>query len=236
MLSVFKTVWGTNTKACIWLGAGGRGQGVYPLVSERKTVRPSLNLYTSGKPLQAWKHATHKPWREPSTMEFYGWGDPGSNGSPLEWERELSKRAKCSRHPRTVRTLGPFYSCSSAYGGFSCKARVCLGFALFSILACSLPQAAGCQPHQLRSPQLFQWPAFAEAPVAGWQRSDGNPCPGFQKFIRTAGHDLGPEQNTPHTRLCLWKPLQLGSSVSSIDFFLSLSLLTISKFTLRPWP
>lgn len=50
--------------------------------------------------------------------------------------------------------------------------------------------------------------------MARRQRSDGSPRPGFQKFVGAASHDLGPEQNTPHTRPGLWKPLQSGSAVS----------------------
>ena len=51
---------------------------------------------------------------------------------------------------------------------FSCRAcflpALC---SLLSTLSCFLPQASGCQPHQLRAPQLLQRPAFPEAPVAG---------------------------------------------------------------------
>lgn len=119
--------------------------------------------------------------------------------------------------------LGPCFTLANQHTeSFLARPIFCPGFAPFPFLLAFFPQASGCQPHQLRAPTLFQWPAFPEAPVAGRQRVDRNPCPSFPKFIGAAGHDLGPQQNTPHPRLCLWKPLQLGSSVSSIEFFFSL--------------
>lgn len=49
MLSMFKTVWRTNKKTCIWLGVGGRKEGVFHLLSWRKTKRSSPeSLYLQG--------------------------------------------------------------------------------------------------------------------------------------------------------------------------------------------
>ena len=202
----------------------GRSRGaVFLLVSERKAKGSSAEtLQPRGGHLLAGKHGPPKPGKDSQPC---GISQQWSCSHP---ERRLpgGRRRRC-RAPAAPALPHSRWSLIGV-SRFSCRA--CLLPALCSLLSTLsrfLPQASGCQPHQLRAPQLLQRPAFPEAPVAGWQRADGDPSPGFQELISAAGHDLGPEQNTPHTRLCLWKPLQLGGSVSFIDF----SPLTVSKFT-----
>lgn len=130
-------------------------------------------------------------------------------------ERRLpgGRRPRC----RAPAAPAPPHSCYSGVWRFSCRA--CLLPALCSLLSSFsfFPRRLDASLASSSVPPAASTACIPEAPVAWmttrWRRSG----PGFQKLISLTGHDLGPEQNTPHTRLCLWKPLQLGGSVSFVD-------------------
>lgn len=167
-----------------------------------------MQFYTSERPLPTHESMVPTSLEESQNTSRGGGRGKGGGGLKDEW-RGLTRREKRSGLPGAWSS--PDWFALPAESVRTLPKPCCFPFwrALF--------QALGCQPHQLRATQLFQWSALPEAPVARWQRSHRCPCPGFQKFISPASHDLGPEQNTPHSRPCLWKPLQPRGSVS---FFL----------------
>lgn len=213
MFCVFKTVQEGNSICLTWLMWEGAEGVSFSWCQKGKLKDHQLKHHSPGE----WCLPCRKAW---STQAWKRVTALWNSQQRSCWHPE--QRLAGGRRPRGQGPCGPSPVSLLLIGmsRFSCRARLPPGLcSLLSTLSRLPPQASGCQPHRLRAPQLLPRPAFSEAPVAGRQRADGDPGPGSQKPIRAAGHDLGPEQNTPHTRLCLWKPLQLGGSVSFIDFF-----------------
>lgn len=102
---------GQTQRHVFGLGREGEDRVSFTWCQKRKTKRSSPESLYIGEAPSGVKACCPQAWKRTKRHGILQPRGPQKQWLSSEWERGLSKRAKCSRHPRTVRAPRPPCSC-----------------------------------------------------------------------------------------------------------------------------